>query len=122
MYIKKERKRIKDYLCSRSSVLKSLEKKFGKSIEIIDVVELSDTVNEYTFKVGMDKQLRVTDTEEGLLLNLLKLSIDRKNVCRHCDKRETDQCLKEFLLSNEHLEMLKVHEQGLQSQAPCIAA
>jgi hypothetical protein len=112
--------RIQDYICSRSKVLKNLEKKFGKSIEIYQITELSDKVNEYMFRIGKSLNLRVTNTEEGLLIKLLELSIDRKNICRDCEKHDTDMCIKNVLISNENLKMLQIHRKGVESKVMCV--
>lgn len=85
---------IDDYICSRASLIKGLEVKFDKSIRILEIENLDKGQKKYTFRIGSDLILKITNTDKGLLIALLKLSLEPDNACKYCNCLKTeDVCL-----------------------------
>lgn len=94
---------IDDYTCCRSTIIKSLERKFGKSINISNIenaeVVPGDGIKKFTFNIGgkdadgNGNELRIRTTEEGLMFKLLELAIQRKHICKFCESNLKDSCI-----------------------------
>ena len=94
---------VEDYICYRSTLLKNLERKFGKSITILKIEDVGEGLKKYTFEVGRNHELRVTTTEDGLMFILLKLSLQQKSICTYCECKDKEDCLQSLLDSGKIL-------------------
>ena len=95
---------VKDYVCCKSTLLKNLEKKYGKSIKLLSVLSNGGELKKYVFSIGGKDEdgdsdnLFITTTEDGLMFKLLELS-SGGGICKYCESRDTDDCLKTRLES-----------------------
>lgn len=98
-----------DYACCRSTLINNLEKKFGRPIRLLSVTNADnnrqqDGLKRYIFSIGKetdeDAYLRITTTENGLILKLLELLPNGNGgVCTYCENKDTDNCIQTRLKS-----------------------
>ena len=98
---------VKDHICCRSTVLRGLAKKFARPIRLLSVgSDNGGQLKNFVFSVGKKDEdgdtdvLRITTTEDGLMLKLLEL-LSNGNVCKYCESKGTDYCIQTRLKSGD---------------------